>query len=89
VTGVLPPFCAPCTPLAALSPILHASPRHCIDAIDTLNGWLAGTLDVRQGYCRLQGFQGHYCERFPSGGHQEATIIALSITPFPPPADHR
>jgi hypothetical protein len=51
-------------------------------------GCLAGTLDVRQGYCRLQGFQGHYHERFLSGGHQQVTIIALCSTP-PQPADDR
>jgi hypothetical protein len=48
-------------------------------------GWLAGTLDVRQGYCHLQGFQGHYRERFPPGGYLKATIIAFCITlPQPP-----
>lgn len=44
-------------------------------------GCLAGTLVVRQGYCRLQGFQGHYYrEPFLSGGHQQVTVIALCIT---------
>jgi hypothetical protein len=42
-------------------------------------------LDVQQGYCHLQGFQGHYRERFPPGGYLKATIIAFCITlPQPP-----
>ena len=34
--------------------------------------WLAGLLEL----CHLQGFQGHYRERFPSGGYLKAIIIA-------------
>jgi hypothetical protein len=51
-------------------------------------GWLAGTLDVRQGYCHLQGFQGHYRERFPPGGLSKGNNYCLLHHP-PSTADDR
>jgi hypothetical protein len=40
--------------LAALSPILHASPRRRVGSTE----WLAGTLYVRQGCCRAFDLEG-------------------------------